>query len=215
MDEIDDSRTPAAADAATESAVLQQLLDLHPIQLTAAELVREIGGETPGFAERDAIERAIRDLSGAGLLHRRDALRAPDPGGAALQRAAGPLSVSCRNSPRRGKIGPAHPVGDLLDHRRRGESNRDDDRGYDQRRLPWRHHPSLPGAIAVPAPLSALADSRCGDPLLHRSDLHARPPPLVHFPSPPDRPLCDFRADRSNTRKLSINQPRGSKRDRK
>lgn len=69
MDEIDDSRTPAAADAATESAVLQQLLDLHPIQLTAAELVRELGGETPGFGERDAIERAIRDLTGAGLLH--------------------------------------------------------------------------------------------------------------------------------------------------
>ena len=94
MDEIDDSRTTAAADdAATESAVLQRLLDLHPAQVTAAELVREVGGESPGFAERDAIERAVRDLSGAGLLHRADeALRAADPRGAALQRAAGPLS---------------------------------------------------------------------------------------------------------------------------
>jgi hypothetical protein len=69
MDEIDDSWTPAAGDAATESAVLQRLLDLHPVQVTAAELVREVGGESPSFAERDAIERAVRDLTGAGLLH--------------------------------------------------------------------------------------------------------------------------------------------------
>ena len=69
MNEIDDSLTPAAGDAATESAVLQRLLDLHPVQVTAAELLREVGGESPGFAERDAIERAVRDLTGAGLLH--------------------------------------------------------------------------------------------------------------------------------------------------
>ena len=48
------------------------MLALHPAQVTAAELVREIGGESPGFAERDAIERAIRDLTGAGLLHSHD-----------------------------------------------------------------------------------------------------------------------------------------------
>ena len=72
MDEIDDSSTPAADDAVTESAVLQRLLDLHPVQVTVAELVREVGGESPGFAERDAIERAVRDLSGAGLLHSHD-----------------------------------------------------------------------------------------------------------------------------------------------
>lgn len=77
MDEIDDSLTPAATDAVTESAVLQRLLDLHPVQVTAAELVRDIGGESPGFAERDAIERAIRDLSGTGLIHSRDAFVLP------------------------------------------------------------------------------------------------------------------------------------------
>ena len=48
------------------------MLDLHPTQLTLAELVREVGGERPSFAERDAIERAVRDLGGAGLLHRHD-----------------------------------------------------------------------------------------------------------------------------------------------
>jgi hypothetical protein len=77
MDQTDDSRTPAAEDAAIESAVLQQILDLHPAQITLAELIREVGGETPGFAQRDAIERAVRDLSGAGLLHRHDSFVLP------------------------------------------------------------------------------------------------------------------------------------------
>ncbi len=77
MDEIDDSWTPASEDAATESAVLQRVLDLHPILVTLAELVREISGEAPDFAERDAIERAVRDLTGAGLLHRHDTFVIP------------------------------------------------------------------------------------------------------------------------------------------
>ncbi len=69
MSATDDSWTPAAEDAATESAVLQQVLAFHPAQVTVAELVREVGGESPGFGERDAIERAVRDLAGVGLLH--------------------------------------------------------------------------------------------------------------------------------------------------
>ena len=72
MDGSDDSWTTAGDDLATESVVLQQLLVLHPAQLTVAELVREVGGEQPDFAERDAIERAVRELSGVGLLHRRE-----------------------------------------------------------------------------------------------------------------------------------------------
>jgi hypothetical protein len=64
-------RTTAAEDAATESAVLLQVLDLHPTQVTVAELVRDVGGEGAGFAERDAVERAVRELVAAGLLHRR------------------------------------------------------------------------------------------------------------------------------------------------
>jgi hypothetical protein len=69
MDQTDDSWTPASGDAATESAVLQRLLELHPVLVTVAELTREVGGESPSFAERDAIERAVRELTGAGLLH--------------------------------------------------------------------------------------------------------------------------------------------------
>jgi hypothetical protein len=69
MDETDDSWTPADEDAATESAVLQQVLAFHPAHATLSEVVREIAGESPGFAERDAVERAVRDLVGTGLLH--------------------------------------------------------------------------------------------------------------------------------------------------
>jgi len=64
--------TTADDDAATESAVLQQLIALHPTQVTLAELIRELAGEEAGFAERDAIERAVRDLTATGLLHHRD-----------------------------------------------------------------------------------------------------------------------------------------------
>lgn len=67
-----ESWAPAAEDAALESAVLQLVLDLHPAQATVADLLREIGGESPGFAERDAVERAVRDLAAVGLLHRHD-----------------------------------------------------------------------------------------------------------------------------------------------
>lgn len=67
---MDDTRSPAHDDAATESAVLQHLLALHPTQVTLVELTRELGGGD--FAGRDAIERAVRDLTGVGLLHKRD-----------------------------------------------------------------------------------------------------------------------------------------------
>jgi hypothetical protein len=73
----DDSWTNRAADTATEAAVIQHLLDVHPSQLTTAELIRELCGEELGFAERDAIERAVRDLVGVGLLHQRETLLTP------------------------------------------------------------------------------------------------------------------------------------------
>lgn len=64
-----DNWTTRAADLATESTVMKQVLTVHPVLLTVAELIRELAGEDPGFAERDAIERAVRDLTGVGLLH--------------------------------------------------------------------------------------------------------------------------------------------------
>jgi hypothetical protein len=77
MDETEHSWTPAREDDATESAVLRQVLEIHPVLLTAAELLREVGGESPDFARTDAIERAVRDLIGVGLLHHHGELLMP------------------------------------------------------------------------------------------------------------------------------------------
>jgi predicted transcriptional regulator len=67
-----DKWSTAAEDDATEAAVLQQVLTLHPTQVTEAELARELTPKEAGFRERDAIDRAVRDLVAAGLLHRRE-----------------------------------------------------------------------------------------------------------------------------------------------
>lgn len=64
-----DRQTTWAEDESVEAAVLRQLLDLHPTQLTVAELRRELGGNRDEFAERDAVERAVRELGAVGLLH--------------------------------------------------------------------------------------------------------------------------------------------------
>jgi hypothetical protein len=70
VDERETTRSTAERDAATESAVLQLVLALHPAPVTFAELAREldVGADA---AAHDALERAVRDLAGAGLLHRR------------------------------------------------------------------------------------------------------------------------------------------------
>jgi hypothetical protein len=70
VEEIDEIRAPAEDDTATEAAVLRQLLALHPAQVSVEELPREIVADPEDFAERDAVERALRDLAAAGLLHR-------------------------------------------------------------------------------------------------------------------------------------------------
>jgi hypothetical protein len=73
MNVCDERKTTLAEDESVESAVLRQLLELHPTRLTLAELIREIAGgeqdDCDGFAERDAVERAVRDLGAVGLLH--------------------------------------------------------------------------------------------------------------------------------------------------
>jgi hypothetical protein len=70
MDVRTETRHPDEVDATLEATVLRQLLALHPVQLTLDELVREIAGEDSGFALTDAVERAVRDLTAAGLAHR-------------------------------------------------------------------------------------------------------------------------------------------------
>lgn len=70
MDGMSEIRNPAAEDTAIEAAVLRQLLALYPVQLTLKELTREIAGEGGNFALVDAVERAVRELAAAGLVHR-------------------------------------------------------------------------------------------------------------------------------------------------
>lgn len=63
-------RTPAEQDRKYRRAVLSHVLDLHPTHLRVIELVLEItAGRDEEFEGSDAIERAVRDLTGAGLLH--------------------------------------------------------------------------------------------------------------------------------------------------
>ncbi|HUC08195.1 MAG TPA: hypothetical protein VMR96_08895 [Solirubrobacterales bacterium] len=70
-------RTTREEDQVFEAAVLQQVLAIHPTPITLAELVGEIAGEGKDFAQRDAVERAVRDLADCGLLHRNEALVLP------------------------------------------------------------------------------------------------------------------------------------------
>jgi predicted nuclease with RNAse H fold len=76
MEERGEIRSTAEEDAAIESAVLQQVLELHPTSVTLEELLREMGAERRG-SEREAIERAVRDLAAAGLVHHRGAFVRP------------------------------------------------------------------------------------------------------------------------------------------
>lgn len=77
MSEGGDIRNTGTEDRAHESATLQQVLALHPAAITIDELVRELAGGEECFGERDAVERAVRDLAAAGLLHRSGALVLP------------------------------------------------------------------------------------------------------------------------------------------
>lgn len=56
------------ADDQLQRAVLDRLLDIG--QLSIEELVRDLTAETSGVTASDPIERAVRDLVRAGLVHR-------------------------------------------------------------------------------------------------------------------------------------------------
>lgn len=57
---------PASEDRRTERAVLAFLLSEHPTRLTADELASAL--DPTDFAEKDAIRRAVHELTSAGLL---------------------------------------------------------------------------------------------------------------------------------------------------
>lgn len=71
-----DPVSPAGEDAQAQAAVLTQVLTEHPTPLTLADVEREIAPDQD-FAGRDAVARAVRDLSAVGLLHRHGDLVLP------------------------------------------------------------------------------------------------------------------------------------------
>lgn len=77
MNDRNHIRSSAEEDAKTESAVLQYVLALHPAQISFDDLRREFESAPGDFARRDALERALRELSAAGLLRRSGSLVLP------------------------------------------------------------------------------------------------------------------------------------------
>jgi HEPN domain-containing protein len=63
------SANPADEDRTHEGAVLAHIIATHPATLRLSDLLRELG-DAGGFSERDAIERAVRELVKGGLLFR-------------------------------------------------------------------------------------------------------------------------------------------------
>lgn len=64
--------TTGAQDDHMQSAVIHRLLAEYPETLTVSKLIHAFtqGREEPRFEETDAIERAVADLVGSGILHR-------------------------------------------------------------------------------------------------------------------------------------------------
>jgi hypothetical protein len=60
---------PASEDRRTESAVLAFALKEHPAHLTIPEFSLAMNQDRTSFSDDDEVERAIRELVGAGLLH--------------------------------------------------------------------------------------------------------------------------------------------------
>jgi hypothetical protein len=72
-------RPTEAQDIRDQGVVLIHVLTRHPTLLTIPDLVREITTGPEDFAEGDAMERAVRDLTGVGLLMCPSGLAAPTP----------------------------------------------------------------------------------------------------------------------------------------
>jgi hypothetical protein len=61
--------TYAAEEAEAQRVVLSFLLDVHPARLKVFELCRALYAHPNDFKSKDAVERALRELNGAGLVH--------------------------------------------------------------------------------------------------------------------------------------------------
>jgi hypothetical protein len=68
---------PQAEDLRDQAVVLTQVLSNWPTHLRVCDLVREVANDPSDFAERDRVERAVRDLAAAGLLFRCESVVLP------------------------------------------------------------------------------------------------------------------------------------------
>ncbi len=62
-------RSPLAEDRKVQAVVLEFLIDADPERLTIPELSLALNAGPAEFGAEDAVERAVRELVGAGLLH--------------------------------------------------------------------------------------------------------------------------------------------------
>jgi hypothetical protein len=72
-----DPSSPAGEDKKTECAVLALLLDEHPARLTMDELTLVLHADPERGDPEDAAGRAVRELVGAGLMHREGRFLSP------------------------------------------------------------------------------------------------------------------------------------------
>jgi predicted RNase H-like nuclease len=72
-----DPAGPAAQDVKAERAVLAFLINEHPNQLTIAEVSWALSDGSVEFEAEDAVERAVRELVGVGLLRCSDGFILP------------------------------------------------------------------------------------------------------------------------------------------
>jgi predicted RNase H-like nuclease len=68
---------PSAQDVKAERAVLAFLINEHPNQLTVAEVSWALNHGPVEFEAEDAVERAVRELVGAGLVRCSDGFVLP------------------------------------------------------------------------------------------------------------------------------------------
>lgn len=73
----EDAPPTAAQDTQAEYVVLTFLLDEHPTQLTIPEVSQALNAVPDSFTTFDAVERAVVELVGVGLLHCRDGFVLP------------------------------------------------------------------------------------------------------------------------------------------
>lgn len=62
------ARRNHAQDVRDQAVTLTFILTLNPRHLTILDLARSLDGESGGFKRPDAVERAVRDLVGVGLV---------------------------------------------------------------------------------------------------------------------------------------------------